>query len=165
VGVPALVAVAALLPLLPAWPYPMVPAGPPPYFTSAAANAIRPGTVTLVYPFPDADFANPQVWQAATFLRFSMPGGRFIVPGPDGHMQPSHPSFTDTVLAKLAGGEAPQETPALRSRIRSELGSWGVRAAVAVPVGVDFPQAQAFLTWLAGHPPAVVGGVDVWYRF
>lgn len=165
VGAPALVAAVALLPLVPSWPYPMVPAGPPPYFTSGAADAIAPGTVTLVYPFPDANFANPQVWQAATFMRFSMPGGRFIVPGPGGRMQPSHPSSTDTVLALLAGGAAPAETPALRSRIRAELHSWGVQAAVAVPVGVNYPQARSFLTWLAGRPPTLVDGVDVWHHF
>jgi hypothetical protein len=163
-AVPGILAVAVLVPLVPAWPYPMQPTGVPAYFTSKAVDAIAPGSVVLVYPFPDANFANPENWQASAFLRFKMPGGRFNVPEPlTGASSASRSSLTDTVLGELAAGTPPERTPALRARLDSELRSWHVRSVVAIPAGVDFPQARAFLTWMLGRPPTNSAGALTWY--
>ena len=162
-AVTAALGAVVLVPLVPVWPYPMEPAGPPPYFTSAAADAIPAGSVALLYPFPDANFANPAVWQAATFLRFRMPGGRFIVPGPRGRFEPSRPSLTDTTLTAVTAGQPPARSPELRSRIVAQLRQWGVRTIVAVPVGADWPQAESYLVWLLGRQPVPDHGVDAWY--
>jgi len=164
VAVPAAVSIVAFLPLVPAWPYLMQPTGVPTYFTSNAVDAIPTDSVALVYPFPDADFANPENWQASSFLRFKMPGGRFIVPQPGtGAASPSRPSLTDNVLTALAMGAPPKQTGALRSELDSQLRSWHVRTIVAVPTGADFTQAESFLTWVLGRPPTHSDGVDTWY--
>jgi len=160
---PALVAVAVFLPLVPAWPYVMQPTGVPSYFTSRAAEAIPPDTVTLVYPFPDASFANPENWQATTFLRFKLPGGRFIVPQPRGAASSSRPSLTDTTLSALSTGTPPRRTTSLRVRIQAQLRSWHVRNIVAIPTGANFAQAETYLTWLLGRPPTHSAGADTWY--
>ncbi|HUC37835.1 MAG TPA: hypothetical protein VMR97_12030 [Acidimicrobiales bacterium] len=163
-AVPAVLSVAVLLPVLPAWPYHMEQVSVPAYFTSGAANAIPQGSVVLVYPFPDAGFANPESWQASTYLRFEMPGGRFIVPRPGTRTQSSsRPSLTDDVLSALAAGDAPARTPTLRARVDAQLHSWRVRTVVAVPEGTDPQQAQAYLTWLLGRPPTVSDGALTWY--
>ncbi len=163
-AVPALVAVAVFLPLIPAWPYVMQPTGVPSYFTSKAADAIPPDTVALVYPFPDASFANPQNWQASTFLRFKLPGGRFIVPEPRaGAAFASRPSLTDTVLSALAAGTPPRRTTSLRVQVQAQLHSWHVRSIVAIPTGSNFAQAETYLTWLLGHSPTHSAGADTWY--
>ncbi len=163
-AVPGMLSLAVLLPLLPAWPYNMEPTGVPTYFTSGAANAIPAGSVALIYPFPDATFANPQNWQASTFLRFKMPGGRFIVPqAGTGAVSASRPSFTDDVLTALAAGNPPQRTAQLRSRVDQQLRSWRVTSIVAVPTGADPAQAIAFLTWLLGRSPTQSSGVYTWY--
>jgi hypothetical protein len=163
-AVPGILAVAVLAPLVPAWPYQMQPTGVPNYFTSKAVDAIAPGSVVLVYPFPDANFANPENWQASTFLRFKIPGGRFIVPEPrTGASSSGRSSFTDTVLTELAAGTPPERTPRLRAQLDSQLRSWNVRSIVAIPAGVDFAQAQAFLTWMLGRPPTRSAGALTWY--
>ena len=80
----AAVGVAALVPLLPRWPYPVGPVVTPSFFTTAAADRIRPGTVVATYPFPDHHNRNEAlVWQALASMRFRLVGGRLSsYPGP-----------------------------------------------------------------------------------
>jgi len=164
VAVPMALAVVVLAPLVPAWPYPMQPVEVPAYFTSGAADAIAPDAVVLVYPFPDATFANPQVWQTSTFLRFKMPGGRFNVPqAATGVAGASRASLTDAVLSAVAAGRPPARSAALRGRLVTQLRSWGVRDVVAVPTAIGFPGALSFLTWMLGRPPKMSAGAAVWY--
>jgi hypothetical protein len=165
-AVPAVMCVAVLVPLLPAWPYNMEPTGVPNYFTSGAADAIPPGSVALIYPFPDADFANPQNWQASTFLRFKTPGGRFIVPKDStGAVSPSRPTLTDDVLTALAAGNPPSRTSTLRAKFDEQLRSWHVTTIVAIPTGTDPAQAIQYLTWLLGSSPTTSSGAFTWYRW
>ncbi len=162
---PLVVGAAVLVPLVPAWPYPMQAVGVPAYFTSKAVDAIPANSEVLVYPFPDANFANPQVWQASAGLRFAMPGGRFNVAEPGTSLEgASRSSLTDTVLTKLASGIAPGENVAMRGAVDRQLRSWHVRTIVAAPAdGTNPAQAVAYLTWLLGQAPTQSDGLTVWY--
>lgn len=161
-----LVGIAVLVPLVPRWPYTMVPVGTPSYFTSGAADAIPESSVAAVYPFPDELFANPQLWQASTFLRFKMPGGRWIVPAPGtGTFADSRPSVTDTVLTELAAGTPVPKDPTIKEQVVGELRSWRVQTVIAVPGGTDPPAAVAYLSWLLGSSPTESDGVFVWYHW
>jgi hypothetical protein len=154
-----------LVPLVPAWPM-AAQATVIPYFTSAAARAIPLNSVALVYPFPDQFYARPQAWQASTFLRFKMPGGRFIVPEPGTKIAgTSRSSVTDSVLRKLALGRPPPRSPALRSEVDDQLRAWHVRTVLAAPEGADPARAISYLTWLLGRPPRTSNGITVWYAW
>lgn len=157
------VAVVALVPLLPAWP----PAGQghlhvPSYFTTSAVDALRPGEVALVYPMAVPTNSNSMDWQARAGMRFSMPGGYFVVPKTPSGSQFFTPTLTSQTLTALSRGHAPARTPVLREALSDELRSWGVTAVVAQPVGAD---PVGFLTWLTGRPPdARTGEMVEWYH-
>src|SRR5262249_55813766 len=86
-GRPALavvLGVAALLPLVPRWPYPPGPDVTPPFFTTPAVQRLPPGTVVVTLPYPARNQNEALVWQAKAAMRFRLVGGtRFFVPGPD----------------------------------------------------------------------------------
>src|SRR5262249_38714702 len=90
-GRPALAAVlgvAALLPLVPRWPYPPGPDVTPRFFTTPAVQRLPPGTVVVTLPYPARNQNEALVWQANAAMRFRLVGGtRFFVPGPD-HRSP-----------------------------------------------------------------------------
>lgn len=156
-------AVVALVPLIPAWPYrSQTPADIPPYFTSAAVNRVPEGSAALVYPFAGTSAVGPQLWQAAAHLRFTMPGGYYLVPvGPTRAPATSTPSTTGDILASVRHGPPPARTPALRSTLTAQLASWKVTSVLVEPVGDD---PVGFFTWLTGRAPdSAVGGIDAWY--
>lgn len=159
------VAVVALLPLVPAWPYPATRVSVPPYFTSPAMRAIPAGSVVLTYPYPSyaVDGALPMLWQAEAGFRFSMPGGYLLVPSPTGGGTATRiPALTATVFDSLYRGSPVARTTSLRENLRREWSSWRVGTLVAQPTGRDPAAAIGFLTWVAGAPPRSTGGVDVW---
>ncbi|MHB1533282.1 MAG: glycosyltransferase family protein [Acidimicrobiales bacterium] len=159
-----LVAVVALLPLLPAWPYgDQVPTSVPTYFTSKALRSIPSRSVALLYPYANATEAQPQLWQAEADLRFRMPGGYFLVPAGTGRgAAQSTTTPVGTALTAVLDGPAPARTPTLRTALRGELRSWGVQSVVAQPVG---HHPIGFLAWIIGRPPdASSGGMYEWYR-
>src|SRR5215475_3891196 len=86
-GRPALavvLGVAALLPLVPRWPYPSGPDVTPPFFTTPAVQRLPPGTVVVTLPYPARNQNEALVWQAKAAMRFRLVGGTaFFVPGPD----------------------------------------------------------------------------------
>jgi hypothetical protein len=100
-----------------------------------------------------------------------MPGGYFLVPGPDGKIAFSPPLgyVRDTLVAQvlyaLSVGDPPALTPALRGSLLAQLHSWGVASAVAVPGRGSAPvAAKAYLTSLFGRPPLPEGGgTFAWY--
>lgn len=163
-AVPSVLAVAALVPLLPAWPYPTQgPVAVPPFFSSPAVDAIGPGTVVVAYPWPDASDNQAQLWQAEAGMRFRLAGGYFIVPaGPARAFSYAPVTLASTVFDQLRAGPAPDQTPQLRRSLRSELAGWRVESMVASP---PTGAAVDWLTWLVGRPPdQVTGGVAAWYH-
>ena len=157
------VALAVLLPLLPAWPGAaqgrvVIPS----YFTTSAVRSLATGEVTLVYPMavPADTFAMD--WQAAAGFRFAMPGGYFVQPKQPSGSEFVDPTATEQALSAVAQSRPPARTAVLRARLRSELRSWGVTSVVAQPVGAD---PEGFLKWLIGRPQdSDAGGMIEWYH-
>jgi hypothetical protein len=162
VALPTLVALLALFPLVPAWPYPdQGNVHVPKFFTTSDVDRLAPGTVTLVYPYAMNTDISPLLWQAETSFRFRMLGGYFLVPAPGG-WQFYTPTTVEATLTDLRTGPAPVRTAALRSQLIDELREWKVRAIVAQPIGAD---PVGFFTWLTGRrPDAAVGGMVEWYN-
>jgi hypothetical protein len=170
--VPGLVAAFALVPLWPAVPFDAVgPIGTPPYFTSPAIARIPEGSVAVVYPYSSSPTPDPQGWQAVASMHFRMPGGYFLVPGPDGKIAFSPPlgytrdNLVAQVLYRLWKGDPPALTPALRGLFLAQLADWQAKSLVAVPGrGEDPTAAIAYLTSLFGRPPRPEGGGTFgWY--
>ncbi|HET6963707.1 MAG TPA: hypothetical protein VFH58_02975 [Acidimicrobiales bacterium] len=160
---PAVAAVVVFLPLVPAWP-----AGYegkviiPPYFTTSAVKALAPGEVTLVYPPSVPTNSVAMNWQAAAGMRFSMPGGYFVVPKSPSGSQFYTPTTTTDLLTSLSQGQKLERTAEVRDQVRAQLHTWGVTAVVAQPVGAD---PVGFFTWLVGRPPdSQAGGMIEWYH-
>jgi hypothetical protein len=75
--------VAALLPLVPRWPYPQGPVVTPRFFTTPAVQRLPPGTVVVTLPYPARYENEALVWQAQASMRFRLIGASpFFVPGP-----------------------------------------------------------------------------------
>ncbi|HMC38138.1 MAG TPA: hypothetical protein VKI19_00655 [Acidimicrobiales bacterium] len=159
----ALVALVCLLPLVPKWPGPVEgKVRSPSYFTTSAVNALAPGEVALIYPIAVPTNSAAMDWQAQADMRFSMPGGYFVVPKPGSGSQFFEPTATEQNLTALSNGQALDRTPSLRTQLIAELRSWGVTAVVAQPVGAD---PVGFFAWLTGRPPdAELGGMIEWYH-
>ena len=160
------------MPLWPAAPFTAVrPVGTPPYFTSPALERIPSGGVAVVYPYSTSPTPDAQAWQAVSSLHFRMPGGYFLVPGPDQKIAFSPPigyarnTLVAQVLYALSIGDPPPLTPALRASLLAQLRSWQVGSVVAVPGrGAAPAAAMAYLTSLFGRPPRPEGGgTFAWY--
>src|SRR5207245_238425 len=119
--------------------------------------------VVLLVPFPDRGQTAPMRWQAEAGLRFRMPGGYFLGPGPDGRARfGPRPSLTRATLGALAAGRVRAGQVAGRcARIAAELASWKVDTVVLGPGNLREDELRTYLTWLLG-PPARVDGVWLW---
>jgi hypothetical protein len=147
-GRPALAAavgVAALLPLVPRWPYPPAPAVTPSFFTTPAVQRLPPGTVVVTLPYSAQDYNEGLAWQAQASMRFRLVGGSpFFVPGPDRTSVHSgslrlRPHGIDQVFeAALNPAPATAGTPPLQKQliaaIRTDLERYHVGAIIIDPV-------------------------------
>jgi hypothetical protein len=147
-GRPALAAAlgaAALLPLVPRWPYPASPAVTPPFFTTTAVERLPPGTVIVTLPYSARDENESLVWQAQASMRFRLVGGSpFFVPGPGRTSVHSgslrlHPHGIDRVFeAALNPVPATAGTPPLQqqliTQVRSDLRRYHIHAIIIDPV-------------------------------
>ncbi len=163
---PTAVAVVCLLPLVPRGISASGPASVPSYFATRAANHLRPGSVTVLVPFPSEVYYQSQFWQAAGSapFRFTIPGGYFLTAEPGKHHTiafiPGSGYFVDSLvgftLVKVTEGHPPPESPALRALLLRQLRAWHVANLVAP---MDFvPHARGtyqFLVWLLGRPSSV----------
>jgi hypothetical protein len=167
---PALVAVVAFLPLVPALPYPntgtiTVPAG----FTSAAASVLR-GSPALVYPYPTYAAPYAVVWQADSFMPVRLPGGIGLVPDARGRLafSPSTGDFdrstvVGTVLTDLYRGQPQPLTPGLRAQVLAELRRWQIRIVIAFPaLGLRPAADYSYLVSLFGRPGSPSQGAVTW---
>lgn len=163
----AVIGVAALLPLVPRWPYPAGPVVTPALFTSPAVTRLPAGAVVVTLPYPARDFNEALVWQAVAGMRFRLVGGTpFFVPG-TGHRSADSrylrlkPHGIDRVFEDALGGRAaapgnPPLQPWLVAGIRDDLRRYHVSAVI-----ID-PRTERGLPVLSesGVPrPAVLGAV------
>ncbi len=164
--VAATAGVAALLPILPAWPIPMQSAGVPSYFTSSAVKAIPPGSVADVYPFPRVTQAMAMLWQSEADMRFRLMGGFVLTPDPHGVGTEFGPKYWVTEIwfgsAFWIGGPFIVQPTAVTG-VRAELRAQDVQTVIIARVGADPQGAAALITAAVGRGPRSQGGVWVWY--
>jgi hypothetical protein len=146
--------------LIPRLPYPVAPVTVPAFFASTAAARIPQGSVALIAPYSRQWRAEAMVWQAASGMRFRMPEGDAIVPGPS--LSPPA-SVLGSLLVKLEEGAAAGPLPeAVRPTLMADLRHWDVRTVIVGPMD-GHEAVAAMFTWLLGRPPETVGGVEVWW--
>lgn len=151
------VILAALVFWVPRWPYHMrqitVPAA------VARARVIPERAVVLMYPVPRVVTDDAMIWQAETKFRFSLVGGYFIGPGPNGRS-----SFgvgydeAQRCLLQDQTGTAVAATPTVIAAVRADLRSAGVTTIVVVPVGRHPGAAITLLSAALGDRADNVGG-------
>jgi hypothetical protein len=84
-GLAVLLGMAALVPLVPNWPYNEQPADVPAFFTSGVARLVPDGSLVATYPYAITSSAQPLLWQAETAMRFRILGGYAIAPDSSGN--------------------------------------------------------------------------------
>jgi hypothetical protein len=160
-------AVVALVPTAPRWPYPSewVSSTTPAFFTGPGVQRIPAGSVALTYPYPVYPYNQAMLWQGVSAMRFKILGGYVLVPGPDGRStnQPA-PVVPDTVARTLESdytGVPSVGRMATPEDVRALTARYGVRSVLLVVSGVN-PQAALTLFSEAFGPPTLVGGTDYW---
>src|SRR5215211_7820691 len=149
---------AALLALVPRGPLGGTPVQVPAFFAGREVERIPEGSAALLVPFPKAGSAAAMFWQATADLRFRIPGGYFVGPGPAGE-----PRYGASARP-LSGWRVPRLQPALRAQLIDDLAYWRVGTVVVGPTDRPGTEATtvALLTDLLGRPPSLVGGVWLW---
>jgi len=163
-GLPAAIAVLAVLPLIPlpyqAAPVPAVPAG---WQSAFARLRLAPDARVLVVPVPLAGSVRTTAmrWQADTGEPGSLIGGYVLGPSPTGQATFAIDPWQHAAeyLDRLWKGGARFRQYAL---VRSALAYWRPAAVVAVTRGQS--RLGQFLTGLLGPPAFRVGRVVVWRR-
>jgi hypothetical protein len=155
-----LAGVAALLPALPAVPYPSVHADAPAFFKpGGGVEGISSGSVVLVTPFSSKESTDAMYWQAVADYRFKMPEGDAFTPGP--YLGP-RPSFVQRTLDEMDAGRQPVTlTSEVRAKVAADLSHFRVTTIVAGP-SPGRASIVAFWTEFVGEPPVEAGGVEVW---
>jgi hypothetical protein len=162
-----LVAVVALVPVTPRWPYPVVgvDSTTPSFFESRAVVAIPAGSTALTYPYPIYPFNQAMLWQAVSSMRFRILGGYVLIPGAGGQATnapaPVLPGSVAATLIADFNGQARVGPAATPGGVRSLLHRYGVRTVLVGPGGVDPDAAIALFTEALGAP-RMVGGVRIW---
>jgi len=167
---PTFALVVALVPLLPAWPYPSVPTGIPRFVTGPAGRSIRRGGATLTYPYPTNPTDQAMLWQATSGMWFRLLGGYAVVPG--ARRVASYDAFPDHLVSVPATLVADDEgtplsavaagvTPATPAQVRAFVRRYHVTTVLLDPIGAHPSLALSLLTAALG-PPAHVGGMDLW---
>lgn len=177
-GASAALAVAVVFPLVPRHTQPTSPTNVPSFFTSAAVDAIPPGSVVLAYPYPD--FSNASVFfppshkimldQAVAGMRFKLIGGYGWFPSPTGlhgTVSPSvlRPKSVQATLDAAYQGATSRETQLSKNKatadLRVFLRRYGVQTVVALPEGAQPATAISYISAAIGSP-VESGGVTVW---
>ena len=149
----ALVAAAALIPLVPQLPYVAAATDVPSLFDSPAIDNIPTGSVVLSYPYPGEPEDQIYLPQATSDLRFKIVGGPGHVPTPPKGTPPSpiqvifQKAYSDTALK---GSVYPQLSSANLDVLQTFLRSYDIDTIVVYPVGSDPDGIMRFVTALLG---------------
>jgi hypothetical protein len=155
------IAVCALLPLVPPWPYPSSAAVVPSWFTSTA-RSLPVGSTVVVYPDATANDSSGMLWQAMSDMTFRMPGGYAVFAGPSGSASFFAADLTTPLgqaMNLCANGNTVPTT--LVPGVRAGLRQLSVRNVVVVPGTEGAQCATVFFDHLLGAHRAE-GGVFVW---
>jgi hypothetical protein len=155
-------AAVALLPLVPALPYPEISTDTPSFFTTSAVDSIPVGSVAVVYPRASTLDDDAMLWQASAAMRFKMPSAYALVPtAKTGQSQWGTPTLTSGTLDALEAGVPVARTPAIRGALRGQWREWKVQDFIMGP-GDHIPTARRFVSWVIGTQPVYTHGVYVW---
>lgn len=154
----ALVAVVALVPLVPDWPLPVRQWTAPAWFASGSGT-IPAGSAALVYPEPSPGDAEPMAWQAVARFRFSMPGGYLVLRSPSGPGTFQLPGSTvlDAMQSCAILGRSAVSARAVLARLHQQ----GIRYVI-VPLSARHAGCVAALLTPVAGPPTVEQGVEIW---
>lgn len=157
VALAALLAV-AMVPLLPAWPYPYRQDERPVFFRSSMVDGVGEGGAVLVLPFSRADNSDAMLWQAESGMRFSMPEGNFVSKWGTG---PGPTPLSNVAEAIQAGGYAPLVDAAMRSQLSDDMRATGIKAVI---VGSMPNRSEMIILFnqLYRASPIDEGGVSLW---
>jgi hypothetical protein len=158
-----LATVVALVPLLPAVPFPSERWSVPEFFASADVHRLSATGSVLMTSSPDYDTS---VWQAASGMSFRSATGPVFTPGPGGWQWGTNLGALGTEIRQVGDDGRPVPaslTASDRSAYVAELQALDVGSVV---VGPERHQAQVarLFTELLGRPGESVGGVVVWYE-
>jgi len=162
-----LVLAVCLAPLVPRWPYPVVPidSTTPAFFTTPPVRAIPQDSAVLTYPYPVTPFNQAMLWQAVSGMRFRILGGYALVPAADGSATsgpaPVTPASVPATLIAYYAGQDPGSGAASAQDVRALVRRYHVSTVVAGPGGVHRDAAVALFTAALG-PPRTVSGIDLW---
>jgi hypothetical protein len=157
----SLLALVALGTLIPRLPFPSAAVSVPPFFTTGAVSQIPEGSVALVAPYSHLLDGRAMLWQAASGMRFRMPEGYVVRPGPS--LSPAPTKLGDALLKLGQGSALPELTYARRQEMLADLGHWKVQTIVVGPMEHQDRVLDFFGSLLDG-PPALVDGVYVWWQ-
>lgn len=160
----AALAVVALAPVVPRLTFPATKATTPAFFRSDDVRLLDKDEVVLVAPFArDTSTSGPMLWQAEADMRYRMPSGYVLGPGPSGRF--AHlpvPTPLSSAMEAIQNGAAPPSIdPATRSVLVADLARWGVRAVAVGPM----PSREAMVDFcreLLRADPVAIGGVALW---
>jgi hypothetical protein len=165
-------AIAALVPLIPHFPYPSYPVDVPAYFSSGLDRAIPTDSSVLTYPYDVSPDNEGMLWQAISGFRFEIVGGEATRRGPGGTGTSGAYPLSPTELQNLfryvlegsaSGVPAPPITGLGLERVREFFTRWHIETVVVDPIGADPSLVVRYLTVALRRPPTKIGGVDVWY--
>ncbi len=142
--------------------------GVPPWFTTTARH-LAPGTEVLTYPYASSDVPDAMYWQAMDGLRFSLVGGRALIPGADGrhsvHVDPLGGTVAVLMDSSFGNGTPPPPTAAQVRELRASLHRWKVDVAVVAAAGRSPTWALAWFAEALGQLPVMQHGAAVfWIR-
>jgi len=160
--VPALVAVVALVPVIPKFPYVSADTNVPSLFDVANIKNIPTDSVVLTYPYPAEPEDQIMVPQALSNMRFKIIGGTGHVPHPAGY-SPYGPSILQPLIVEQLfnaayakpgsdPAEFPPTTPQNLSSLRTFIGNYHVGTIVVYPFGLDPKGVVRFVSALLGAP-------------
>ena len=161
----AVVALACLVPLLPAWPYSYVEAGVPAYFTGGAVERVPQGSVALTYPVPRFPESAPMLWQAEAGFRYRSLGGYVITPRPSGAGTfQGGQTDVERLFGDVRRGALVPQDAALDARVQAELVRLDVESVLVATSVPGSAEAVRYLTALLGRAPDErTGGVAAFY--
>jgi hypothetical protein len=183
---PLTFAALALVPLVPAFPYPAGTTNVPTFFTTAAVRRIPFGSVVLTFPYPAGPADQPMLWQEASGFRFRLIGSYAIIrdsprrsgAGTESPAEIDPPRIEWIFRGALRRQPPPQtagrEMAALLASCAA-LRRYRVQTIVLGPSRIErvylthwiHPHPgyiASFVTRLTGERPQHVGGVLVWWH-
>lgn len=169
------VAAAALVWLIPNWPYFNAPSNVPKFFTSGASAVIPEGSTLLTYPSPQTHTPHDQamVWQVVDKVRWKLVGsyghvrgeGRSSLTGPSAPKGRDadtglNPRFTAALLNSCGlGGPPPRLSNAQIEKVHTDLKIWGASNIVVTKRTPGSACASGTFTQVLGRQPERVQDV------